>query len=74
MKIRLCKHNQDAEKLAKQIEEQFSGLNIKIKKCIKQCKICKQEPFVVADKQVVKATDSNELLIRLKELADNKGA
>lgn len=70
MKIWLCKHNLGAEKLAKQIEEQFAGLNIKIKKCVKQCKICKQESFVVVNKQVVKATDSNVLLIRLRELTD----
>jgi len=68
VKIRLCKHNQGAEKLAKQIEEQFAGLNIKIKKCVKCCKICKQEHFVVVGKKVVKAPDSNVLLIRLKEL------
>jgi len=72
MKIRLCEHNQGAEKLAKQLNEQFEGLNIKIKKCAKQCKTCKQEPFAVVDKQVIKATDSNVLLDQIRELVERQ--
>lgn len=70
VKIRLCKRNQGVDKLAKQIEEQFIRVNIKIKKCVKQCKICKQEPFVVVDKQVIKAADSNVLLDQVRELIE----
>ena len=56
--------------MAQQLKEQFIGLNIKIKKCVKQCKICKQEPFVVVDKQVIKASDSNVLLDQVRELIE----
>jgi uncharacterized protein YuzB (UPF0349 family) len=70
MKIRLCEHNQGVEKLAKQLEGQFTGLNIKIKKCAKQCKVCKREPFAVADGQLIKASDSVQLLFFLKQLIE----
>jgi len=72
MKIRLCEHNQGAEKLAKQLEEQFVGLNIKIKKCAKQCKVCRREPFAIANKYLIKASDSGELLPFLKQLIEEK--
>ena len=68
MKIRLCEHNQGAEKLACQLKEQFESLNIKIKKCAKQCKTCKRESFAMVDKNVVKASNSEELLTLLKAL------
>jgi len=66
MKIRLCEHNQGAEKLAQQLKEQIAGLNIKIKKCAKQCKTCKHEPFAVVDKNVIKFSNSEELLSQLQ--------
>jgi len=71
MEIRLCEHNQGAEKLVCQLKEQFVDLNIKIKKCVKQCKTCKQEPFMVVDRQVIKATDSNVLLEQVRELIEH---
>lgn len=61
MKIRLCEHNQGAEKLALRLKEQFSDLNIKLKKCVKQCKICKRQPFVMVDKQPILASNFDEL-------------
>lgn len=70
MKIRLCEHNQGAEKLAQQLKEQFVGLNIKIKKCAKQCKVCKREPFAVVDKNLIKASSSEELLAQLRTMIE----
>ncbi len=70
MKIRLCEHNKGAEKLAQQLKEQFTDLNIKIKKCAKQCKSCKYEPFAVVDKNLIKASSSEELLAQLRTLIE----
>ena len=70
MKIRLCEHNQGAEKLAKQLKGQFADLNIKIKKCAKQCKTCKHEPFAVVDKNIVKSSNSEDLLVLLQTMVE----
>lgn len=70
MKIRLCEHNQGAEKLAQQLKGQFAGLNIKIKKCAKQCKTCKHEPFAMVDKNILKASNSEALLALLRTMVE----
>lgn len=72
MKIRLCEHNQGAEELAAQLKKQFADLNIKIKKCVKQCKTCKREPFAVVDKHAVKAPDFEGLLALVGEMIERK--
>ncbi len=61
MKIRLCEHNKGAEVFVQRLKEQFSDLDIKLKKCAKQCKICKKTPFAVIDKKPVITDDFNEL-------------
>lgn len=70
MKIRLCEHNQGAEKLALRLKEQFLGLNIKLKKCVKQCKICKSQPFALVAKKTVLASDTERLYADLVGLFD----
>lgn len=61
MKIRLCQHNKGADKLADQLLAQYPDLDIKLKKCVKQCKKCKQKPLVMVDKQPFTAADKDEL-------------
>lgn len=39
------------------LQGQFPDLDIKLKKCAKQCKICKQQPFVLVDKKLFKNND-----------------
>ena len=61
MKIRLCEHNQGAEKLFQRLQTNYPDLNSKLKKCVKQCKICKRQPFIMADKQPILASNVDEL-------------
>ena len=61
MKIRLCQHNKGAEQLVQRLQAEFAGLNIKLKKCVKQCKICKSKPFALVAKQMVFASDTEQL-------------
>jgi uncharacterized protein YuzB (UPF0349 family) len=61
MKIRLCEHNKGAEEFVQRLKGQFSDLDIKLKKCAKQCKTCKKTPFAIIDKNVVIADDFEEL-------------
>jgi len=61
MKIRLCGHNKGAEEFFQRLKLQFSDLDIKLKKCAKQCKICKKSPFAIIDKNIVIVEDFNAL-------------
>ena len=75
MKIRLCQHNKGADQLVQRLQTEFVGLNIKLKKCVKQCKICKSQPFALVAKKVILASDTDRLYADLASLFDqNKQA
>jgi uncharacterized protein YuzB (UPF0349 family) len=57
MKIRGCERNRGSEQFMLRLQGQFPDLDIKLKKCAKQCKICKQQPFVLVDKKLFKNND-----------------
>jgi uncharacterized protein YuzB (UPF0349 family) len=57
MKIRGCERNKGADQLMLRLQAQFSGHDIKLKKCAKQCKICRQQSFVLVDKKLFKNSD-----------------
>lgn len=64
MKIRLCQHNHGAAQRFQRLLAAFPAADCKLKKCVKQCKICKQLPFVLVNQQQLQA-DSEELLWNL---------
>lgn len=70
MKIRLCQHNQGSEQLLHRLQGQYPDLDSKLKKCTKQCKICKQQPFALFAKELVLASDVETLYARLGELIE----
>lgn len=75
MKVRLCQHNKGAEQLVHRLQAEFVDLNIKLKKCVKQCKICKSQPFALVAKKTVLASDTDGLYVDLIALFDqNKQA
>jgi|GEM_PF-1234161 uncharacterized protein YuzB (UPF0349 family) len=67
MKIRCCEQNKGATLFVQQLKEQFVDLNIKLKKCAKQCKICKRQPFAVIDKQLVLINSFDELCVSIEK-------
>jgi len=68
MKIRFCENNKGKGKVIRRLEEEFPGLNIKMKKCIKQCGMCREQPVAVVDKKKVTGRDGDELYARIIEL------
>lgn len=72
MKIRFCEHNKGKGKVIRQLEENFSDLDIKVKKCVKQCGSCGEQPVAVVDKVKVTGKDGDELLARITELIKKK--
>jgi len=74
MKIRFCEHNKGKGKIFRQLQEEFPGVNIKIKKCVKQCGACRETPMAVVDKKKLTARDGDELYRKIVELIRNAGS
>ena len=68
MKIRFCEHNKGKGKVLRRLEEEFPDLNMKIKKCVKQCGCCREQPLAVVDKVKVTGKDADDLYARIVEL------
>lgn len=52
----------------RKLEEEFPDLNIKVKNCVKQCGVCREQPMAVVDKKKVTGKDGDELYARIIEL------
>lgn len=74
MKIRFCQHNHCSGLLAQKLHAQCPDLDIKLKKCAKKCKTCKQQPFAVVDRQLVVAADGDALYSQLLVLIDQENS
>lgn len=72
MKIRFCEHNKGKGKVFRRLTEEFPDLNIKIKKCVKQCGACREVVMATVDKQKVTAVDGDELYHKLVALIKNE--
>lgn len=68
MKIRFCEHNKGKGKVFRRLQEDFPGLNIKVKDCIKQCGACSETPMATVDKKKVVAKSGDELYGKILEL------
>jgi uncharacterized protein YuzB (UPF0349 family) len=68
LKIRFCEHNKGKGKVLRRLEEEFPDLNMKIKKCVKQCGCCREQPLAVVNKVKVTGKDADDLYARIVEL------
>lgn len=68
MKIRFCENNKGKGKVLRRLEEEFPGLNIKVKSCVKQCGSCRDQPVAVVDKKKVAGRDGDDLYVKIVEL------
>ncbi len=68
MKIRFCENNKGKGKVIRRLEEEFPDLNIKIKKCVKQCGSCREQPVAVVDKKKVTGKDGEDLYQKIIEI------
>lgn len=68
MKIRFCEHNNGKGKVVRRLEEEFPGLNVKVKSCVKQCGNCRDQPIAVVDKKKVTGKDGDNLYAKIVEL------
>ena len=67
IKIRFCEHNRGKGSVIRRLENEFPDLDIKIKSCVKQCGICREQPIAVVDKIKITGKDANDLYARIVE-------
>ena len=61
MKVRLCEHSPKGKnRFVKELQQQFPHFDVKVKDCIKRCKICEEQPFAVIDDRTVISGDTWE--------------
>jgi len=68
MKIRFCENNKGKGKVYRRMQEEFPGLNVKVKECVKQCSSCREMPTATVDKKKVIGRDGDELYRNIIEL------
>lgn len=67
-KIRFCENNKGKGKVVRRLQEEFPHLNIKVKDCVKQCSVCRDQPVAVVDKIKVTGRDGDDLYLKIIEL------
>ncbi len=68
MKIRFCEHNKGKGKVIRQLTEEFTELNIKVKNCIKQCSACRDNPMATVNKEKITAKEGDQLYKKIREI------
>ena len=74
MKIRFCEHNKGKGSVIRRLEEEFPDLNIKVKSCVKQCSVCREQPVAVVDKKKITGKDADDLYTKIVELIHKNNA
>jgi uncharacterized protein YuzB (UPF0349 family) len=72
VKVRFCEHNKGKGKVLRRLEEEFPDLNVKIKKCVKQCSSCREQPIAVVDKIKVTGKDADDLFEKIVVVLQKK--
>jgi uncharacterized protein YuzB (UPF0349 family) len=72
VKVRFCEHNKGKGKVLRRLEEEFPDLNVKIKKCVKQCSSCREQPIAVVDKIKVTGKDADDLFEKIVVVVQKK--
>jgi len=67
MKIRFCEHNKGKGKAYRRLKEEYPDLNIKIKKCIKECGTCSGKPMATVNKDKISASTGDDLYRKIAD-------
>ncbi len=72
MKIRFCEQNKGKGKVLRSLEEEHPELDVKVKRCVKQCGSCRELPMAVVDKKKVTGKDGDDLYGKIVRLLAEK--
>jgi len=68
MKIRFCENNEGSRATFKRLITEYPELDIKRKKCLKNCGACNSSLFALVDGLPLRGRTSDELLLKVMEL------
>jgi len=68
MKIRFCENNEGSRGTFKRLLVECPELDIKRKKCVKNCGACNSSLFVLVDGMVLRGRNPDELYLKVQEL------
>jgi len=68
MKIRFCENNEGSRVIFKRLIAACPALDIKRKKCVKNCGTCNSSLFALADGMVLRGRSADELYQKVLEL------
>jgi uncharacterized protein YuzB (UPF0349 family) len=68
MKIRFCENNEGSGPVCKRLRAEYPELDIKRKKCVKNCGICNSALFALVEGDPVRGGNGYELYLRIVEL------
>lgn len=75
MKIKFCEKNLDrfSKPVYKALKSEYDNVKVKKDGCLKECRLCKAEPFAIVKGEIISAETSKKLLKKLeKAIAKNK--
>lgn len=70
MKIKFCEKNIDRfSKLAyKELKSKYDDVKIKKDGCLKECRLCRTEPFAIVKGEIVRAETPKKLVKKLEKI------
>jgi len=68
MKIRFCENNDGSRVTFRRLLAECPELDIKRKKCLKNCGACKSSLFALVDGMVLRGKNPDELYLKVQEL------
>ena len=72
MKIKFCKNNKGKTKVINKLKENYSDVEISVKKCIGECHACSNSPIAKIDHKVVSGKDTKDLYNKIVKIIDKK--
>ena len=54
--------------MARELTERFPELDVKVNGCVKKCKICKEQPFVIVGGLLITGETWEEIKIKLEHI------
>ena len=72
MKICFCEHNKGKKKIINKLEENYSDIEVKTKKCIGKCGACSESPIAKIKDKIIIGKDSEDLYEKLAKTIEEK--
>jgi len=67
VKVRFCENNEGTGQLFKRLIAEYPELDIKRKKCLKNCGVCNSSLFAVVDGMPLRGRSGEELYLKILE-------